>query len=159
MSDLVDSARAYAVTVNGQSSWEIKIRRGGPPVYHEIAGFLDRLNGATYFSVGLWELPEGTPFEHVKFDCWPLRYLQAAGNRDRMTVEIRRDGEPGERHFVIGTGDTIETERTEEIRWDAYSTHVYKVEVFTAAQAVALFLSYWQTNDVPQGYRLRAIDL
>jgi hypothetical protein len=55
--------------------------------------------------------------------------------------------------------DTIETEPTEEIQWDANRMHVYRVEVFTAAEAVPLFLSYWQTNDVPEGYRLRALDL
>jgi hypothetical protein len=70
-----------------------------------------------------------------------------------MVVELRRDGEPGERHFVIGKSDTIEAEPTEEIQWDANRMHVYRVE------AVPLFLSYWQTNDVPQGYRLRALDL
>jgi hypothetical protein len=159
VSELFDSTRPYGVTVNGGISIQLKSGRSIPPIPHEIASFLDRLDGTTRFSVCLWELPAGTLFDHVKFDRWPLRYLQAAGNRDRMTVEIRRDGEPGDRHFVIGRSNTIETERTEEIRWDTYSTHIYKVEVFTAAQAVPLFLSYWQTNDVPQGYRLRALDL
>jgi hypothetical protein len=159
MSDLVDAANAYAVTVNGGTSWELKVRRSGPPVPHEIAGFLNRLNGTTFFSVCLWELPEGTLFDDVQLDRWPLRYLQAAGNRDRMVVEIRRDGEPGDRHFVIGQSDTIEAEPIEEIRWDAYSTHVYRVEVFTAAEAAPLFYSYWQSNDVPHGYRFRALDL
>lgn len=159
MSDLFDSTRAYGVTVNGRISTEIKSGRSNPPVPNELAGFLDRLDGTERFSVCLWELPEGTPFDRVKFDRWPLRYLQAAGNRDRMVVEIRRDGEPGERHFVVGKSDTIEPEPNEEIHWDACHTHVYKVEVFTAAEAVPLFLSYWQTNDVPRGYRLRVLDL
>jgi hypothetical protein len=159
MSDLFDSTRAYGVTVNGRLNMEVKAKRSNPPVPNEIAGFLDRLDGTTRFSVCLWELPEGTPFDRVKFDRWPLRYLQAAGTRDRMVVELRRDGEPGERHFVIGKSDTIETEPTEEIQWDANRMHVYRVEVFTAAEAVPLFLSYWQTNDVPEGYRLRALDL
>jgi hypothetical protein len=159
MTDLFDSTRVYGVTVNGHINAEVKARRSNPPVPNEIAGFLDRLDGTTRFSVNLWELPEGTPFDRVKLDRWPLRYVQAAGHRDRMTVELRRDGEPGERHFVIGKSDTTEAEPTEEIRWDAHRTHVYQVEVFTAAEAVPLFLSYWQTNDIPQGYRLRALDL
>jgi hypothetical protein len=29
----------------------------------------------------------------------------------------------------------------------------------SAAEAVPLFLSYWQTNDIPRGYPLRALDL
>jgi len=47
----------------------------------------------------------------------------------------------------------------EEICWDASATRVYQVEVFTAAEAVPLFLSYWQTNNLPSGYRLRAVHL
>jgi hypothetical protein len=159
ISELFDSTRAYGVTINGRVHGEVKERRGQPPVPNEIAGFLDRLDGTRRFSVNLWELPPATPFDRVKLDRWPTRYLQAAGNRDRMVVELRRDGEPGGRHFVIGMSNTIETEPTEGIRWDVYRTLIYQIEVFTAAEAVPLFLSYWQTNDVPQGYRLRALDL
>ena len=142
MSDLFDSTRAYGITVNGRVNAEVKERRDNPPVPNEIAGLLDRLDGTTRFSVNLWELPKGTLFDRVKFASWPLRYLQAAGNRNRMTVEHRRDGERAGRHFVIGKSDTTERESSEEIRWGAHRTHVYQVEVFTAAEAVPLFLSY-----------------
>ena len=159
MGELFETNRTYGVTVNGRIHAEVRERRSSPPVMNEIAGFLDRLDGTGRFSVRLWELPARTPFDHVKFDQWPLHYLQAAGHRDRMTLEVRRDGEPGHRHFVIGKSDTIEPMVSEEIQWDAYTTAVFGVEVFTAAEAVPIFLSYWQTNDIPSGYRLRALDL
>ena len=158
MSGLFDLTRVYAVTVNGRISTELKAGRW-EPVPNKIAGFLDRLDGTTRFSVSLWALPVGTSFDCVNLHRWPERYLQAAGSRDRMTVELRRDGESGSRHFAIGKSDTIEPEPSEEIRWDAHRTQIYQVEVFTAAEAVPLFLSYWQTNEVPRGYRLRALDL
>jgi hypothetical protein len=159
MGELFDTGRAYGVTVNGRTHWELKKRPGNPPVTDEIARILDRMNGMSAFSVNLWELPADTSFDRVKHDQWPVRYLQAAGHRDRMTVELRRDGEAGSRHFVVGKSDTIETRPSEEIRWDTFATHVYQVEVFTAAEAVPLFLSYWQTNELPHGYRLRSLNL
>lgn len=159
MGELFDTSRAYGVTVNGRIHAELRARRNNPPVTHEIAGFLDRLDGTSRFSVTLWELPPGTRFEDVDLEEWPQRYLQAAGHRDRMTVEIRRDGEPGRRQFVVGRGDTVEIEPSDEVRWGAVATTVLGVELFTAAEAVPLFLSYWQTNDVPDGYRLRPLEL
>ena len=159
MSELFDTTRAYGITINGRIHAEVKPRRSDPPVTNAIAGFLDRLDGTNRFSVSLWELPPATPFDDVNLDKWPLRFLQAAGHRDRMTVEIRRDGERDSEQFVVGKSDTIETVPSDEVRWDAFTTTVFGVEVFTAAEAVPLFLSYWQTNDVPAAYRLRALDL
>ena len=159
MSELFDTNRAYGVTVNGRIHAEIRERPSSTPVTDELAGFLDRLDGTRRFSVTLWELPAGIPFDRVKMDKWPQHYIQAAGDRDRMTVEIRGDGKPGSRQFAVGKTNTIETAPSEEIRWDAFTTTVFGVEVFTAAEAVPLFLSYWQTNAVPSAYRLRALDL
>jgi hypothetical protein len=110
------------------------------------------------FSVCLWALPPNTAFDKVKLDRWPQQYIQAAGTRDRMTVEIRRDAPVGERQFVLGWSNTIE-DPSEEIRWDEFSTVVYSVELFTAALAVPLFMSYMQTGDIPAGYTERPLDL
>jgi hypothetical protein len=144
--------------VNGRINAEIKRRPGGPPVPNEIAGFLDRLDGISRFSVTSGSFRRGrhsTASNLIIGRC----VTAAAGIRDRMTVELRRYGEPGEPHFVIGKSDTAEVKPTEEILWDALVTRVYKVEAFTAAEAVSLFLSYWQTNVISQEYRLRALDL
>jgi hypothetical protein len=147
----------YAMTVNGRIHVEIK--DGAWPVPHEVAGMLDRLDGVERFAVSLWALPVGKRLDDVKLDRWPVVYIQAAGNGDRMTVEVRREGLPGERHFVVGWSKTIESEPTAEISWDDHSTRVYKVEVFTAASAVPLFLTYMESGDLPPGYTQRALDL
>lgn len=159
VSELFNTGRTYGVTVNGRIHTELGERRGSPPVPNELAGFLDRLDGETRFSVSLWELPAGTSFDRVDLERWPVAYLQAAGNRDRMMIELRRDMESHHQHYVIGKCDTTEPDLREEIRWDAYFDRVNEVEVFTAAEAVPLFLSYWQTNELPGGYCLRAVDL
>jgi hypothetical protein len=147
----------HAVTVNGRIHGELK--DNGGPIPHTLAGYLDRLDGVSRFSVNLWALPPDTSLDSVLLEDWPEHYIQAAGSRERMTVEIRRAGPTGPRHFVVGTMKTIEPSPAEQIVWDEHSTHVYGVEVFTAAEAVTLFVSYWQSGDLPQGYTERLVDL
>jgi hypothetical protein len=159
MTGLFDEPRSYGVTVNGGISSELKQPRHGPPACDELAGYLDRLDGSLRFSVSLWEMPTNTFFDRVKLDAWPVHFLQAAGSRERMTVELRREGAEGDRHFVIGRANTIEAQPSQTISWDQSQTRVHHVEVFTAAEAVPLFLSYWQTGDIPAFYRLRALGL
>ncbi|MCW2786974.1 MAG: hypothetical protein JWP74_3491 [Marmoricola sp.] len=151
--------RKCAVTLNGRTSMELKVLPTREPVEQEIAGYLDRLNGSTRYSINLWELPPATTFERVNRKHWPEHYIQAAGSRDRMTVEIRIPDQRAHKHFVVRKSDTIAPSPTEEIRWDTYSTLVYDVEVFTAAEAVPLFLSYWQTGDIASQYRRRELDM
>jgi hypothetical protein len=151
------SNRRFAATVNGRIHGELRQRLSSPPVENEIAGLLDRMDGVRRYSVILWELPKETPFERVNLAGLPVHFIQAAGSRDRMTVEVRLSASGADERFVIGKTPTSATEPSEIIEWESVKTPVYDVEVFTAAEAVPLFLSYWQTGRVPAGYQLRQL--
>ena len=124
---------------------------------NEIAARLDRLDGTERFAVMLWALPPSTDFERVRLDKWPVHFIQAAGTRDRMTVEIRFADEDSDVQAVIGKTETVDSEPDQVIEWDGIATPVFETEVFTAAEAVPLFLSYWQRGRVPDTYALRRI--
>ena len=83
MGELFNTRRRYSVTINGRIHAELKGRRSSPPVIDEIAGFLDRLDGRSRFSVNLWQLPADTPFDRIKLDQLPARYLQTMQQRQR----------------------------------------------------------------------------
>lgn len=98
-----------------------------------------------------------TDFERVRLDRWPVHFILAAGTRDRMTVEIRFAAGDSDVQAVIGKTQTIDSEPDQVIEWDGIATAVFETEVFTAAEAVPLFLPYWQRGRVPDTYALRRI--
>ena len=154
-----DSERRFGVTVNGRIHGELRRRVGAAPVENEIAGLLDRLDGHRRFSAMLWALPPGLPFDEVPLDRWPVHFIQAAGTRDRMTVETRFDDGGTDVQAVVRKSETVASGPSEVIEWDSNTTPVFNVEVFTAAEAVPLFLAYWQRGRIPEGYLLRRLDL
>jgi len=118
MVEVFDNLRRCGVTVNGRIHAEVRDRHG-QPVPDEVAGFLDRLDGSERFAVSFWPIADGEHFDRMDLGSLPDTYLQAAGNRDRMTVELRTAGEPGARHFVLGKAQHAEGEPGETIRWDS----------------------------------------
>lgn len=122
------SERRFGVTVNGRIHGELRRRRGAAPVENEIAGLLDRLDGRRRFSAMLWALPPGLPFEKVPLDRLPVHFIQAAGTRDRMTVETRFDDGGTDVQAVVRKSETAASEPSEVIEWDSISTPVFDVD-------------------------------
>jgi hypothetical protein len=120
---------------------------------------LDALDGVDRYAYSLWKCPPGVAFEDVDLKKWPSEYLQTAGSRERLTVELRRIDTRGEvRHFVVGRpGATIpDHPQMETVAWDQFEAEVAAHEVFTAEEASQAFVAYL-TDQTLSGYPQRPI--
>jgi hypothetical protein len=127
----------------------------------QFFGPLSALNGSERWYVYFYPLPPGKDYEDVRGQLSP-EYLQAAGSADRMTVEIRKPGgeqwEVGWVRYIVGRphiGDlpltaAITLPDTVEMRSDA--------EIFDAEGAAKIFISYYETGDIPSGYSMRPVE-
>jgi hypothetical protein len=149
----------HALTMNGRIHGEVK----GPVLSpHElIEQRLALLDGVVRYSLNLWRLPADVPFDRVDLETWPQEYIQAAGSADGMTVEVRRAGEPGHRHYVVGRAARDASGAPVEmvIHWNGCETSVDSAEVFSAAEAAEVFAQYYDTGWVPDALRLRPAGL
>lgn len=149
----------HALTMNGRVHGEVKDSVLSPS--DVIGRRLALLDGVVRYSLSLWRLPAGVPFDRVDLVAWPQEYVQAAGSADGMTVEVRRLGEPGRRHYVVGRAgrDTSEPAVEVVVPWNGCETGVYSSEVFSAAEAAEVFVGYYDTGEVPAAFRLRPLPL
>jgi hypothetical protein len=118
------------------------------------------LDGTRRYSLSLWRLPDGVPFDRVDLRSWPQEYVQVAGSRERMTIEVRRLEAGTPCQYVIGhpaLGGRADPR--EVIAWDGCKTTVLESEVFDAAEAADVMACYHDTGGVPCTYRLRRLDL
>jgi hypothetical protein len=122
---------------------------------------LSLLDGRRRYSLGLWSLPDGIPFDSVDFANWPIEYIQVAGSWDRMTIEVRRGDGGQHRQYVLGHQSRSNgyDRQIEVIRWNGRETSVLPSEVFSADEAADIFISYYATGSVPESLALRRLDL
>jgi hypothetical protein len=148
----------HAMTMNGRIHGELK----DPDLTAEesIKKLLALLDGTTRYSLNLWRLPDGVPFDRVDLKVWPQEYVQVAGSSARMTLEVRRFEGGTARQYVVGhsTATTISA-ADEVIPWNGYEARVRANEVFDAAEAADLFIAYYLTGGIPEGHSLRLLDL
>jgi len=90
---------------------------------------------------------------------FPQEYLQCAGTRERMTVEVRRREADGAFRQYALARPGVEAGGEEVIRWDAFETVVRSNEVFDAKAALPVFLAYFTEGNVPNEYPLRLLEL
>lgn len=149
----------HALTMNGRIHGEVKDPDLSPR--EVIEQRLALLDGVDRYSLSLWRLPTDVPFDRVDLAAWPQQYVQAAGSADGMTVEVRRVGEPGRRHYVVGRAgsDTSGPPVEVVIPWNGCEAGVYSFEVFSAVEAAEVFAGYYDTGQVPDAYRLRPLPL
>lgn len=150
----------HALTMNGRIHGELKDPLDSAEDL--ILKRLELLDGAGRYSLCLWALPTGVPFDRVNLKTWPQEYIQAAGSRERMTVEVRRQEGGGHRQYVIGRSSSVGqhgSTATTTIVWDGVETQVLPTEVFTATEVAEIFVSYYATAGVPSTYALRRLEL
>lgn len=117
--------------------------------HRQVFGLLRDFTGTSPWGMILTPLP----------DAGNLRYLQAAGRADAMTLEICIPQTPPgsiSSRFVIGHDTACGAEQVAiEL---PYSTEtVSSAEVFTAEEAIAIFENYYDTGDIDPCYRLRQV--
>jgi len=78
-----------------------------------------------------------------------------------MTIEIRRKAGGGFDQLVVGRTASVRggEEPTAVVEWDDYAVAVRENEVFTAEEAIHLFSSYLDSEDLPAGYTCRPLAL
>ena len=152
------SSVTHALTMNGRIHGELKDPFDAPE--EVLKKRLALLDGTNRYSLSLWRLPGGVPFDRVDLAKWPQEYIQVAGSRERMTVEVRRYEDEVLRQYVVGHAERCEPSIAEEvILWNGYEARVRANEVFDAAAAADLFAAYYATGSIPNAYSLRPLDL
>ncbi|EGD40661.1 hypothetical protein NBCG_05085 [Nocardioidaceae bacterium Broad-1] len=147
----------HGLTMNGRVHGEIKDPVLAPREIIEQR--LRLLDGVLRYSLSIWRLPNDVPFDRIDLGAWPQEYIQAAGSAERMTLEVRRmDGAEPEQ-FVVGRQGASKADHGAgaAVRWGDFEAQVNWSEVFTAAEAADVFVSYYETDRVPDGIHLRPI--
>lgn len=102
---------------------------------------LDVLDGSRRYAWSLWQTPPGASPDRVNMKWFPLEYLQCAGTRERMTVEVRRPEVDGVfRQYALARPSSAPV-GDEVIRWEAFETVVRSNEVFDVESAFPSSLS------------------
>lgn len=149
----------HALTMNGRVHGEVKDAVMSPrEVIRQRLGLLD---GAVRYSLSLWRLPDGVPFDRVDLGAWPQEYVQAAGSADGLTVEVRRAEQSGWGQYVVGRTprDTSDPLVEVVIPWNGYETRVSSSEVFSAAEAAEVFTQYYDVGQIQDTFHLRLLPL
>lgn len=143
--------------MNGRIHGEVKDPIDPPAAVNRKR--LALLDGTNRYSLSLWRLPPGVPFDRVNLVTWPQEYLQVAGCRDGMTIEIRRFEGGAPRQYAAGRSisDRNDTNAETVIRWNGGETKVFSNEVFTVEEAADLFAIYLENADVPETHLLRPL--
>ena len=131
------------------------------PYPDQIRYSLTRMNGTSKWAYSLWRVPEGADLlEDIPFSD---EYLQCAGSAEAMTIEVRivNDGGTGHQYVVGRPAESVLGAPTVVIPRDngKHSDTVYPHEVFTADEAADIFYAYFLTDQVPEQYQLRELDL
>jgi len=147
----------HAFTINGRTRMDVTDSQLQSPA-EIIRDRLSRLNGKELYSLGIWSLPRGVPLDQVSWQTWPQEYMQVAGSREHMTLEIRRFGDGDACQYVVGR-PPVGVEAEVVIPWDAHEARVFANEVLDAAEAAELFTAYYHTHDVPETCHLRLLVL
>lgn len=89
----------------------------------------------------------------------PKEWIQVAGTADRLTVEAKFFSKYGlYRQYVVGRKEArTEQSETESIQFGEHQIPVRPSEVLTAAEAIQLFLYFYDNNRVEAGWHLREL--
>ena len=84
-------------------------------------------------------------------------YIQAAGAKLRLIIEVRRKKEPyGFEHLVLGRGRRA-GERLTSINYSAGAISLFPSEIFSIVEAKEAFRHFFDTGDVPPSFELRDV--
>lgn len=147
----------YAVTMNGRTSTELRGKEGRS-LEEEIVQRLGVLNGTQRFSMMLWALPPGVPFDRVDLRSFPTEYIQCAGGAsDRFICEVREGTAEAGTQYALGR--VGEPAGQEVVSWNGCESSVSTNEVLGLDEVVQLFLEYFRSGHTPSAYARRELNL
>ncbi|WP_418002997.1 hypothetical protein ACNO8X_23805 [Mycobacterium sp. PDNC021] len=121
----------------------------------QIAAGINRLGDGRYTYYSIYPVAPEVPYDELPYSH---EWIQATGVApERLTVEIKqRDAKGEHRLYTIGYQDVAqESGATEPIQNGDNTYLVRPSEVLTATDAIELFLHYYDTHAVPDGWSLR----
>jgi hypothetical protein len=124
-----------------------------------LARRLRHMDGDEFGTYIIYVQP-GTPKDLFELDESTLdEYIQSAGDASAMTVEFkRREADGVLRQYAVGRNADEPGVKT--VRWETnHSETVPAYEVFTADQAHPVYLQWCWDQTIPDGYRLRVLDI
>ena len=130
--------------------------------HREVTGALSRMDGQRFWGYSLWAIPEGQIWGEIDLRIWPKEFLQSAGTAETMSIELRQIEAAGVAHqYAVGRPETEHVgEPSVPVTWaDDHVLYAYPGEVYSAEEAAPVYLSYYDTGKVPDGYVLRELDL
>lgn len=147
----------YAYTLNGHTALEMP----QDDYQARIPMSLTKLNGESLFAYSLWRQPEGEEWGDRLPKGWPHEYLQSAGTAVGMSIEIRALEHDEYRQYAVGRGGERSTAQDQVIVWgpNRRELTLSADEVFTAEEAAPVYLAYYRSGTIPDGYSLRLLDL
>jgi hypothetical protein len=118
-------------------------------------------NGNWY--VIFFALPDGLTYDQMrKKKIGATEYVQAAGAAEKMAVEIRKLGgeQWGAKWVRYGIGHQHEGTAPVDVTLELPlgPEMISAPEVFAAEETAQIFMSYYKTGEIPDGYMLRPIE-
>lgn len=104
-----------------------------------VYGFLNQMNNST------------SSFCTLSFS--DSLYIQCAGSKSRMTIEIRTPDQNGFRHFVVGVKSLLKT--STKVSYSGSEIKVKSNEVLNHNQAIELFRAFIIEKKILDEYTLR----
>lgn len=143
------------MTLSGRITVELN------PPQRELTDLLravERLDGEGRFSVVLFPLPTGARLDDIELDSYRSGYLQCAGSRDRLTLELREDVAGSYHQYILARTEQIpDDEARRTVRWHTFENLVHEQEIFTVADATEPFAEYLRTGSVPERFHRRPL--
>lgn len=138
------------------TSWMSEFREEIP---HAIAYNINALGADGGFddvhtSYRIYRIPEGAKQGD---EINPKEWIQTAGTAERLTVEIKRQDTDGVyRQYVVGRPSAAdELDESATIQFGEFQLTVRPSEALTAAEAIDLFLEYYDHDTIPPVWHLR----
>jgi hypothetical protein len=126
----------------------------------ELLRKLQNMDGDLRWCVALWRLPEDTPTRGLNYDG-AKEFIQSAGNRGRMTVELRRyeAGRQDYCQYLVGRPASPQVAPLlAKVGWQDKTVALFENEVFSAESAAEIYSYYLRHDEVPAYCTLRIVD-
>lgn len=127
----------------------------------QFVGPLRQLDGADRWFVTFYALPPGSRYEDIRHEE-TQEYIQAGGRAAAMMLDIRKRG--GSQwgaefvRYVIGHAHDGSPRLDIPIELPRGAEYVSAPEVFEAEEAADIFIHYYRTGEIPDGYVLRPVE-